>query len=417
MRRGLQWGCAAAVVLTLATVAVAQIESRYLPPNRPKDLFPQWVTEVPYACQEMVPQPTPRSTTVPKRLAKTVSSLDGMPEAPREAIRLAMAGKYREAVAAAEPILKLESTRHDDYTWDYLANAAAWASIQLGDLKAASRAHSAAAIRIIDTDVAEAHRAMAAMLDKTTLPAAELKDYAVFQKEMRKAQADRIKRFTVNVELAQKASSAAARERYLKSAWADLRILLAAEPETGRQLTDTAFRRATDGIASEVIPGLLAHLRAAQGDLGRLIYRHILRERDFHLWNKALQTLWGRVQDVKRFCRMYEHLARMGLATPGRVSGHFKQAHQALFAVGNQLVWQEIGKRILLNDISHYDWRRRVPWQETAIAPLGVVPGSEAPPPAGYSKMKNPMDGKMRPVDGKIPPMKKTGGRRLLRWR
>ena len=416
MRRGLRWGGAAAVVLTLATIAVAQIESRCLPPNRPKDLFPMWVSLPPsHACQEMTPS-DPGPSEAPEGRAKTVRDLDGMPEAPREAIRLAMAGKYREAVAAADPILKLESTRHDDYTWDYLANAAAWASIQLGDLKAASRAHSAAAVRIIDTDVAEAHRAMAAMLDKTTLPAAELKDYAVFQKEMRKAQADRIKQFTVNVELAQKASSAAARERYLKSAWADLRILLAAEPETGRQLTDTAFRRATDGIASEVIPGLLAHLRAAQGDLGRLIYRHILKERDFHLWNEALQTLWGRVQDVKRFCRIYENLAQLGLATPGRVSGHFKQAHQALFAVGNQLVWQEIGKRTLLNDISHYDWRRRVPWQETAIAPLGVVPGSEAPPPAGHRKMEETIDGKMRPVDGKIPPMKKTG-RRLLRKR
>jgi hypothetical protein len=415
MRLGLRWGGAAAAVFTLATVAVAQIESRCLPPNRPKDLFPQWVTVVSYACQEMTPPPDPGPGSAPQDRARTVRNLGEMPEAPREAIRLAMAGKYREAVAAAVPILKLESTRHDDYTWDYLANAAAWAYIQLGDLKAASGAHSAAAVRIIDIDVAEAHRAMATMLDKTTRPAAELKDYAVFKEEMRKILADRIKQFTVSVELAQKAGSGAARERYLERAWTDLRVLLAAEPETGRQLTDTAFRRATDGIATEVIPGLLAYVRAAQRDLD-LIFRNILKERDFPVWNQALETLWGRVRDVKSFCRMYEHLAQLGLATPGRVSGHFEKAHQALFAEGNQLVWQEIGKRTLLNDISHYDLRRRVPWQETAIAPLGVVPGSEAPPPAGYRKMEDTIDGKMRPMDGEMKPMKKTG-RRLLRRR
>jgi len=406
MRRSLRQGFAAsAVVLVLAAAAAAQIESRCLPPNRPKDLFPQWVAEVSYASQEMNPQPTPRSNTVPLGRPKTVRNLGEMPEAPREAIRLATAGKYREAVAAAEPILKLERTQHDDYTWDYLANAAAWAYIQLGDVKAASRAHGSAAVRIIDTDVAEAHRAMAAMLEKTARPAAELKDYAVFREEMRKALADRIKQFTASVELAQKAGSGAARQRYLERAWGDLRVLLAAEPETGQQLTDTAFRRAADGIATDVIPGLLAYVRAAQGDLDR-IFRNILKERDFPRWNGALRTLWGRVEDVNRFCRMYEHLARLGLATPGRVSDQFEKAHQALFAEGDRLVWQEIGQRRLLNDVMHYDMRRRVPWQETAIAPLGVVPGSEAPPPAGYRKIVDPIDGEMRPMDGKMRPMR-----------
>jgi len=387
MRGGLRWGGAAAAVLTLATVAVARIESRCLPPNRPKDLFPQWVTVVSYACQEMTPSRDPGPGAALDGRVKSVRSLGEMPEAPREAIRLATAGKYREAVAAAEPILKLESTRHADYTWDYLANAAAWASIQLGDPKGASRAHSAAAVRIIDVDVAEAHRAMAAMLDETTRPAAELKDYAVFQEEMRKTLAGRIKQFTVSVELAQKAYSAAARQRYLERAWADLRVLLAAEPETGRQLTDTAFRPAADGIVAEILPGLLGHVRAAQRDLDP-IFRSILKERDFPKWNQAVQTLRGCVRDAKSFCRMYEHLAQMGLATRGGASDqYFAQAHQALFAEGDQLVWQEMGKRHLINGIMHYDIRRRVPWQETAIAPLGVVPGSEAPPPVGFHKM------------------------------
>ncbi|KPJ76382.1 MAG: hypothetical protein AMS14_02150 [Planctomycetes bacterium DG_20] len=378
--------CVVAVLALLAGlpgIAAAQIDSHCLPPEMPMALFPSWVSTLPAVeCREVsapVLQDHIESRKVVVEDARATLGLpplqEGTPDAtrlsdmckePRQAIRLAESGKYAEAARAGEALLGLPRERYGDFTWDYLANATAWACIQTGNRTGAVQAHNAVTSRIQDTAVARYHGIAASTLHETTKSARQLKDYATYQGEIRKNIEDAVKNFTLNSALAQKARSAEARLRYLTAAYNNLRLVTAADPDTGKRLQRTTFREAADGLVGDIAPVLLDEAREARDRLVA-VYPQMLPGRKFHQWNTDVRILWDKVQHVKRLCRMHDYLARVKLASPGDADARFREAHRLLFAPDDRnLVWQEMGHR----PVHFKDYRRKVPYEQTLIRPM-----------------------------------------------
>jgi len=381
-------------------IAAAKVESRCLPPEMPKTLFPTWVMRLPPAGSQDISRP-PQNARVgsQKGSAKAVTDLSGMAKEARAAIELANEGQFREAAMAGGALLKLPSHWYGDYTWDYLANATAWSHIQTGSLKGAENAHRAAVARVVDSAVLQYHRLAAKMLEETEKSARQLKDYSVYRDEMTDCLATHLAGYERNIKTARQSPLAPARERCLKQAYDHLRVITAADPDKGKELARTSFRDAADGLIKVIAPALLAEARKPRDALVKA-YTGLLFERQWRAWNSSVKTLHNRVQHVKRVCRLHEYLARVKLANRGNADQIFRQAHRLLFADdGTRLVWQELGGSIVLNGITQKDIRRKVPWQETKIAPFGKVAGSEPPPEVGWETLGT-MDGKMQGMGG-----------------
>ena len=411
MKRTVRIATVLAALAALTGTVAAKVESRCLPPEMPIVLFPTWVSLLPeVGCQEISAPLAHERAASRSGAAKAVRSLSKIPKESRAAIELAQSGQYTQAATAGNALLKLPGRTYGDFTWDYLANATAWSHIQAGSLKGAEGAHRAAVARIADTAVVQYHRVAADVLRDTKKSAQQLKDYATYQDEMREGLVDRVKTFEENAQLARKVRSAEARLRRLKAAYTELRVLVAADPDIGNASAKATFRKGADGLAGDVIPVLLGEARRASDRLVAL-YPQMLPEHKFRQWNTEIRTLWNSVRHVKRLCRMHDYLARLKLATRGESERLFRQAHQLLFVPDNaRMVWQEIGHACLLNGIAHRDLRRKVPYQETPIAPIGVTPGG-ATVTAGWKKMDGDnfekMDGKMEggqfeKMDGKM---------------
>ncbi len=405
---------ALAALMVPAGIAAGQVESRCLPPEMPKTLFPRWVTQLPQVeSQEVSPPLVNEKDNARNGSANAVKDLAGMAKEARATIELAQSGKYKEATVGGDALLRLPSHNYGDFTWDYLANATAWSHIQTGNLKAAGNAHSAAVARVVDTAILQYHRLAAAMLDKTEKSARQLKDYSTYRNEMIKRLATHLEGYNRNINAAKQSPLAPTRERCLKTAYDHLRVMIAADPDTGNELAKTSFREAADGLAKVIAPALLAEARRAGDNLSET-FSSLVFERQFGIWNSRVKTLRNKVRHVKRICRMHDYLLRAKLASSTDANRIFREAHRLLFVPNNpRLVWQELGKITILNGLAHQDVRCRVPYQETKIAPFGTTATASQGDQAGWNRMGK-MDGDMRKMDGSFNkmdgPFKKMDG-------
>ncbi|MBE3070427.1 MAG: hypothetical protein IMZ66_09360, partial [Planctomycetes bacterium] len=382
----------------MATIAVwpvaagAQVESHVPPADRPPALFPSWVTTLPcFECQE-VSSPLARDKEKAKNTAGGRRDLSVAGPEASAPVDLAQAGKYREAAAAGGELLKLPSARYDDFTWDYVANAVAWSRLQLGDLRGAAQAHSAAVARIEDVAVRDYHRTAAAMLGAPGLAATQVKDPAAYRAELRKALANRIKVFERDIGLAKKNVTAAGRLRFIGQFYDDLRALTAADPETANGVPLAAFRELADGLVTDVVPAVLRDSVQRRDKLIAL-YSRLLFQRDIGDWNSGIKTMWSQIRIMKRLCRMHHYMVRLGLATGDDATRLFAEAHQLLFSPEDpSKVWQPIGYTRLIDNIPQLDLRCKVPYQETTVAPIGVTVLATGPTGVGWSRMGD-MDG------------------------
>lgn len=397
---------AAAAGFCIAPAARGQIGSHGLP-QMPPALAPTWVMNRPaLESQEVSAPPLERLKPPPAGAdgRPDAVTLDDMCKEPREAIRLAESGKFKEAVETGRPLLSLSREKYRDYTWDYLANAVAWSAVQAGDLKMAAGAHSAAAGRIDDPAVAEYHRLVIAMLDQTKKSAAELKDYAAFRAEVRRGLADRQAALVALAAAAEKDRLGEPLVRHLRDAYEKLRVLVATDPEAAKEPL-AAFRKAAQALTGQIIPPAVAEAQRMHQRLDYVsnhgYHDQGLRQAEWPNYNGDVGLLWVKVQEIKRLCRLHDHLVRQNLADPGDAPKFFQQAHACLFTLsdGNQ-VWQKIGQMRVINQIVHMDVRPRVPWQETRITPWGIPFSGELASPPGMKPM-DPMDGSMQRMDGK----------------
>jgi hypothetical protein len=417
------WVTSAAIGL-LAGTAGAQIESHFLPPEMAPLMVPSYVSTRPPLESQEVSAPLLRpganaakGTAAPGADGQPdATSLNDMCKEPREAIRLAQAGKYKEAVEAGRPLLALPREKYRDYTWDYLANAVAWSAIQLGDPKTAAYAHTQAAIRIDDPAVNEYHRIVLEMFEQTKKPAADLKDYATYQGEVRKRLVDRQEVVKQIAASAQKDRFAETLVRHLRDAYEKLRVLVATDPETGRKEPLAAFRKAAQGLTTQAIAPAVNEAQRMQARLDEVASHgfggHGIEKTDWPNWNAEVTNLWAKVRDIKRLCRIHDYLVRVNLADPGDSLKYCQQAHACLFVPKNtNLVWQITGQKRLINGMDQIDIRLRIPWQETRITPWGVPFSGQLAAPPGARPMDadmqpmQRMNGSMKPMDGGMQPM------------
>jgi len=417
MNSALRLGVVLGALAAPAAAVMGQVDSHGLPPEMPAVLFPTWVTALPPSgSQELAP---PLVVKGPPRAAKAPDGADGRPDAinveemikePREAIRLAESAQYKEAATAGEQLLNRARELYRDYTWDYLGNATAWSFIQTGDLKGATQAHLLAAARIDDQDVGDYHRAVARMLTQTKKSAEEMKNASTYREELRKALADPLESLRRSAAAAKKTPHPGTFLKYIQDAYAKLRLLTVADPDLAKSDAQGAFREGAQGLVASVLAAQMADAQKRQNNLHATAAAGV-HSQEIDEWNRDVQALWSKVQVLKRLCRMGNYLERMGLAsTGGEASRFFSEAHNLLFVPDKEgMVWQEMGRKKVLDGIIHIDIRQYVPWQETYVSPLGVrSDGPTQLPDHRFSPVQGqmpPMDGKMTPMDGKMTPM------------
>jgi hypothetical protein len=354
-----------------AAPAAGQVESRCPTGNLPKAIFPGWVEAMPImeSQQTAPPLAPPDDKAAPG--VKQVSYVTQMDEKPRGVVEAVHAGRFKEAAEAGEGLLRLPNGVYDDYTWDYLGSATAWAYLQQNDVKGAVRSHYAAATRVGDGALALYHRLVANTIAPMEGSAEQAKDAARVQAEVSRNVQDRVASFKRIVAQARKGGTLPARIRYIETAYAELHVLQVTDPPAAESLKGE-FIEAADVLSNTVIPSLLEDARGARQKLVDG-WADFLPERQWGEWNRAVVTLWNRIQHVKRVCRMHNYLVKLGLASNGdQTDRMFREAHELFFVPGQaQLVWQPLGHTGIFNGIEQKDIRRRVPWQETPIAPWG----------------------------------------------
>lgn len=394
---------ALAALAALAGAASAQIESHCLPIEVPQTLLAPWVLATYPFESQTISLPLLHESVRQKEkalgaAAPKATNLDNMAKEPRDAIRLAEESKWAEAAAAGDALLKQPGNKYDDYTWDYLANATAWARIQSGDVKGAVLAHSAAAARIQDPDVSQYHRVAATVLDRPGQTADAMKNYATLQGEIRKAYTPMVESFKQSIEPAQQPVSADARIGYLQDGYKKFRGLVAADAELAKEAR-VIFKKSSERLLSQSIP---LEVKEGRKIVDRLTEYAAtgLSESKSATWNTGLNNLWRRVQESKRLVRIYDYLMRIDLAPRGDAAFFFKDAHQLLFVPNDaRLVWQEFAVSRVLQGVQQLDLRSKVPYQETSILPWGGQPGTQTDVPyTGWKPMKN--------IEGRVMPKK-----------
>ena len=370
MSHRLSFLCVAlAAIVAAPAMVTGQVQSHQLDSNWPENLVPGWVSKAPpYYGKELEPT-RPASAPSPKYVGTSSAAL---PADAREVIRLAEGAEWAAAANAGQAFLRRPGIEANDYTWDYVANATAWALIQTGKLTEAAAAHGAAAVRLRDTDTRTAHRLVCAAIQNTRKPADQLKKPAVYQAEVRAHVADRVKRAKDFAEAARKSTSSKTLLYRFKQAYGETRILAAVDPALGQALRQDELRPTADILIGTLVPNEVKRARAIIKEL-EADFHNPLPHRITGKWNSMLNGLWNQVAETKRLCRVHHYLASLGLASSGQARGPFREAHKILFAQGNQLVWQPIGYARIVNNISQKDLRRRVPWQQTKVSPLDVA--------------------------------------------
>jgi len=400
MPRCLRLCLAAGAILAATSGASGQVESHMLGPKMPESLLPVWVVRVPpFHSQETLPVP-PEDAPV-KAPGSSLGSVESLPAPARQVVRQTQRGEYVPATKAAWALLRDQTLRYDDFTWDYVANAAGWAFIQSGNLNEAGQVHGAAALRIRDSAVAQFHRLAGDMLKTTTKSAKQVRDPSVFQAELRKHLAPHYEQFKKHIDLSQRPTSVKGRLTYLGQAYRQLRIIAAADADLGRELVRKAYRPAADGLINDLVPALMQKAEAKQKALSIASHKKTGVPGGFSAWNHMVRSLWNAVTEVKQVCRIHAHLAALGLATDGRAIASFRKAHELLFATDKKdQVWQPAGLSRVINDVRQRDCRLRVPWRETLVAPFGVqVAGKVGQSDSGAKKLDSSGVKKMDKAD------------------
>jgi len=368
VHRGLGLMVAAAAVV-MCSAAEGQVRSHHLGAAKPKVLVPAWVMKTPpYYVREVTPVPPADEEWGP---GGPPSAARNMPPEARRVVESAQAGRWAEAAQAGQAFLRKPLTEADDYTWDYVGNATAWALLELDRPAEAAQAHQATADRLRDLDMRTAHRLIAVAIQKAARAGRALKQADAYRRAVRAELAPRIAQCRNYAKAARATDVDSAVLYRLQRTWGELRVIAAADPDLGQELTRSELIPAADTLVTKAIPRLMKEARATAAAL-KTDFENPLPHRITGQWNARLQALWDKVAQIKRDCYIHTYLAERGFASPGRAEPLFRQAHRLLFATGN-LVWQPIGLARIVNDIPQKDLRRRVPWQETKIAPLDAA--------------------------------------------
>jgi len=379
--------------VSLASLAWGQVESHMPSKQLPDRLMPPWVSGAPAFQEREVNATPPPGQAEPSVFELTATqSAAIMPDDAREVIRLAEGSQWTQAAEAGRAVLQKPLTEFDDYTWDYVSNATAWALVQTGKGEEASAAHTAAAARFRDNDLRVAHRLLAVALRQTEKKPAQLKKPDVYRGEVRASVEDRIEKVKNFTKAASESDSANSLIFRLSQAYGELRVLAIVDPALGKQLIEKHFKPAADVLVATIIP---AEMKRGQAFVHALDtqWGDRLPNKEYGKWNATVAALWNQVREIKRICRIHHHLAGLDLADSREAAGLFKQAHGLLFVPGDKdLVWQQVGASRMVNGIGQKDLRRRVPWGETDIAPVGVAIASGPKSTQGWKKMDK-MDG------------------------
>ncbi len=346
-------GLVAAIVLCPAVSA--QVESHLLPKELPATLFPAAVLKLPNQNSHVL--------SVPIVDEKAASSRDGrdkarellgleedssshrhsgatkMPEQPAQIVQLAKSQQYQEAARRGQALLQQKKTTYNDFTWDYLGNATAWACIQTGDFEAASRVHHLTALRLNEPAVRSFHNRASALIAKAVPKddqdakarelAGKLANAESYRQQLRKALLADVKKFQKTLDQFRKAGKFDTWTSQAGRAYTSLRFIFAVDVEIGRQLQEE-FAGAADSLVVAAAPALLEKARKQQLVLVKL-ERRPMKSSDAGRWNAQLKKLWGHIQEVKRICRAQDYLSRLGLAGQADTLGPFTEAHKLLF--------------------------------------------------------------------------------------
>ncbi len=363
--------------------AFGQLESNVLGDNWPTLFVPPYVMELPQPNTTELQPPrledrlaagkvAPQSDAASDLLG--IESKDGDPEAtrledmmkaPREAITLARAGKYEEAIAKGEPLLSQDRATYGDYTWDLLTSAVAWSQMQTGAWSDSIASRRLGGSRIRDKDVKQYHMIVARTLERLQKDSPDkleqYKDHAQFQMEVIKELQEPVRQILRSIELAKNINILNGRVRNLKVAYDNLRLVMAVDRDTGNKILNDYFRPAADSLITETAQTVL--------EAGQKQYQVLVRAEEKPMarsqiaaWNSEVGKLWNLVREAKRLARLHNYLQRLELAGNADNGALFNSAHELLFAPGElRHVWQTTGR----STAHGFDMRRRAPSTET----------------------------------------------------
>ncbi len=382
------------VALAAGPAAGLGIESHVPPSDLPEEMLPAWVKAVPpYETHEFSP-PLREEVAARKEILSDVRGEDvlprprsrdkvvlaeseaEMPEPAKAVVRWARVGKWQEAVEAAQKLFRERPVPpYGDFTWDYAANAAAWAYIQSGQVDRALDVHKDVLPRLNDPAVQAYHRFEAAWLAKRKRPASEANQPNDLERD-RAALADEMRAFEELAARARSAKKPADVVRALEDLYAKLRFLVAAQPSARTELVRNPFRPVADALVTEMVPRLETQAEHLHRTL-ETVSKGQLRERQWPAWNRQVTALWAIVAEAKRLCRIQDYLARVGLAREGLSEPAFRRLNRLLFVRGStEKVWQPLGQKRRFDTWSGIDLRFHVPYLETPVRPMDG-PGQE----------------------------------------
>ena len=367
---------AIALTLTLAAAGLqAQVESHALPPTWPFQLLPPAVGDLPKAsCRELsaplAPEAAPKPAVDPALKpaggdAKAAVLADMLAE-PKKVIELAQAGKWAEAVEAGRPLMQKSKEAYADFTWDYLANALAWAMIQTDRVTDAANVHRQVGNLLDDEDLKKYHRLAAVAIgqvadgkapplkDGVKVTPEKLKEADTLRAVVRASLSEDLVQFKKCVELIPKGTTPLGRMNAIRAAYAKLRYMKAVEPGLPGELA-ALLRAAADTLITDAAVKALENTGADQRRMAQALKAE-MRIKDAPVWNDQVTALWTKIGEIKRLCRVHDYLRRLGLAGAANATEAFDKSHEMLYALGHPgQVYKTFGAR---------DLRRRGPYED-----------------------------------------------------
>ncbi|MEA3367290.1 MAG: hypothetical protein U9R68_04150, partial [Planctomycetota bacterium] len=178
---------------------------------------------------------------------------------------------------------------------------------------------------------------------------------------------DRYKVFHRHLELAKSVGSASRRVDNLREAYKQMRVLLSTDPDFAQQKALPAFREAADTLCTGSIPNILDGARRIHRQLSQALVTPI-KGHMWVTWVRLVSSLWGKVREAKRICRIHDYLRRMGLASSRESERLFREANGLLFTPGSRRrIWNPRGGQ---HGPVARDIRKVIPCDETRISPM-----------------------------------------------
>lgn len=394
MRNGTVLAVACAAILCVAGGSLGQIESHLPPDDMPEEMLPPWVENLPpYETHELRPplreevearkeamtdafRGTAPAGPRLRRTARPAETLTEMQQKPRAVIRLAEAGRWKEAAEAAEKLFdERPAPPYGDFTWDYVANAAALAHIHLGRPEAAIDVHKSVQKRLQDPALRAFHRLEAEWLAKSEAAAAKLKQPGALASARRRAMDEELRAFEELADEVREAKTPAEAVDRLEAAYAKLRFVVTVQPSMRAELVRNHFRPAANSLVTDMFRRLETKANYIHKYLEEAS-KGIIRQRQWPAWNRKVTSLYLLVAEMKRCCRTQNYLGRVGLADSGRAEPRFHKANRLLFVQDQPgQVWQPLGRKRRFDTFTGRDVRMHVPYSETPVRPMD---GSEA---------------------------------------